>query len=475
MKTFKRKLIKRKIKNLKKTTRKNIQKGKGKLEKSDYYHLTKAVYSNQNISDFNLYSKNRLIKMLETIGLGKNIEELNKQFDNLQTTSLNEVKKMFEEAFEENMKTADNDLVLKASYNSFIAKGLTKILQGFINYQIDDETITSELTKLITDTNNQLTDIEKEDQAKYNIFKNFVITMFNERYFSINGINFIRNYLHYNELPEIKYDFSKPPFVKTTINLTPSQINYNKFVKYIEKFKVTFTAFAESHYNIIIDTFKNIRNKYNEEVTKKAIENAVTESDSKYELVLKKGTKLYKGVSYKNKSRLEFSGENDKLLYWFAFDPLTTFNYTVPTETAGYIKQFCESEIGYVGEFVVKEDYKLLNLLHENILEYLSDLMKDDPDMLEVINKILYVKDNQIGRNSYYDEDIKFVKWLCKNNYNGYISKTDALNLHPELCLCNPIEKVDQSDITPVAELFHFCDKTHDDVNFITSFFRVFN
>ena len=125
------------------------------------------------------------------------------------------------------------------------------------------------------------------------------------------------------------------------------------------------------------------------------------------------------------------------------------------------------------GEFEISQDVVLLNLLHPNIIQHLTSLIGDDPAMLSALNKILYIENGNLVRKSYEEEDRTLAKWLCSHGFNGYVSTTSATNLHPELCLCNPIEKVvplTENDITDAAELFYFCDDTYKDINFITDF-----
>ena len=80
----------------------------------------------------------------------------------------------------------------------------------------------------------------------------------------------------------------------------------------------------------------------------------------------------------------------------------------------------------------------------------------------------MYVDEtNQIKRKSEMDNDTKFVLWLCKNGFNGYIALTSAGNtLHPELCLCNPTDKLEpftEDNVTDLSTLFHFCDGKYSD------------
>jgi hypothetical protein len=63
------------------------------------------------------------------------------------------------------------------------------------------------------------------------------------------------------------------------------------------------------------------------------------------------------------------------------------------------------------------------------------------------------------------------MKWLCSKGYKGYISTTNAIKLHPEICLCDPLTKINpitEDDITPISELLYFCDGKYAEIDFYT-------
>lgn len=458
--------------------KRRTQKGRGKLEKSKYYYITKTSYSNKYLGDFNLYSKQKLIEMLNDVGLNQVVPNLNEWWENFHKSVYDDVVNAFETVLD--VYSEKSSEIMKLSYYGFRRFSLNYLLQAFINYQLNnDEVIKSDLTELITKTYNIINNEDIEIKKKYDAFKEFIMTIFNDKYFSINSLNFIEYFMDYTEHAHKETKLVQRPgtrfFDIVKVVLTPEQQLTNDFSKLFLEFRKKFDLYRTSHYDTLIQHFTMIKEIYNKEVTYPAIQAAVSNTDNEYEMVLKKGTKLYKGVTRDNKSRLYFSSDKDKLLSWFAFDPLTTFSYVITNEaSAGGINAFCDVDgLGYVGEFEISQDVILLNLLHPNIIQHLTSLIGDDTAMLSVLNKILYIENGNLVRKSYEEEDRTFAKWLCSHGFNGYVSTTSATNLHPELCLCNPIEKVvplTENDITDAAELFYFCDDTYKDINFITDF-----
>jgi hypothetical protein len=458
--------------NLKRRT----QKGRGKLEKSPYYYITKTAYSTDGLDDFNLYSKQKMIEMLINTGLQDEVPELNKWYTAFQKATEAEVIKMIETVLD--VYSQKTNEITATIYKAFVRMDLKYIIRTFINYQLNDDSTKDELIELITNTQNTIKSETTDVTTKYNAFKQFLLTIFNEKYFSINSLNFVKHFMNYSVsmYKTQKFVFAKGMPTKTIdVVLTDDELMFNEFATKYSEFKGIVEMSSKSHYDELIKYFKKIKDVYTEKFSVPAIQNALSQTENEYEMVLKKGTKLYKGVTRDKKSRLYFSGENDKTLYWFAFDPLTTFSYVITNKAStGGINDFCHgSGLGYVGEFQMNQDIKLLNLLHPNIIAHLTALIGTDETMLKVLNKILFIKDGELVRKSFYDEDIAFVKWLCAKGFNGYVSTTSATSLHPELCLCNPTDKVaplTEDDITDASDLFYFCDDKYEDVNFITNF-----
>ena len=162
------------------------------------------------------------------------------------------------------------------------------------------------------------------------------MTIFNDKYFSINSLNFIKYFMDYTEFAHSETKLVQRPGTRfhdlVKVDLTPEQRMTNDFTKSFLEFRKKFDLYGTLHYDTLIEHFTMIKEVYNKEFTYPAIQAAVSNTDNEYEMVLKKGTKLYKGVSRENKSRLYFSSDKDKLLSWFAFDPLTTFSYTITNE-----------------------------------------------------------------------------------------------------------------------------------------------
>lgn len=465
---------KRKLHNKKKTYKKKrnnrkqkIQKG-GKLDKSYYYLLAKTHYSFTGLEDFNLYSKDKLIEILTKLNMKH--DYVTDFYKKLQINSSTAINAIFVNTFEPHL----SESVYEKSYTMFMTYELDIFLQTFINYQITSKDIETEVTKLITYTYNFVNDISNTNEIKYAEFKKFVTTMFNARYFSINSINFVRYFMIYDMIDDYKTVKINYKYTKVKIELDDDQKAYNDFAQSykVNNYTEAFNEFAALHYGMLTNIFDKIKDEYRENIMIPLITKAVAESDDEYSLVLKKGTKLYKGVTKPLVERLSFKSTDDILFYWFAFDPMTTFNYTLSQKALPRINGVCHGDtgIGYVGEFDVNYDIKLLNLLYPNIITYLTQFTKNDKTIMDTINKILKIDEQgNVIRTSVYEDDIKFVKWLCVNNFDGYIS-TSAASLHPELCLCKPVDKVRIESVNAISELFHFCDDTYKDVDFITSF-----
>jgi hypothetical protein len=473
----------RKIKKLK-------HHGSGKVLPSKYYSIRRTTYSHDENTtpEFNLYSKEKLMEMLTDVELQHLIPEVKEWFKAFQTTVKAEINNMFETMFETNIQ---NTLIIKNLWNKInnVVESEEEVLSLFINYQVTDDDARKQITELVRQFYAIVSDPDADTMDKYTSFKQFVTTMLDEKLFSINILNFIKNMVAYSKINSYKYNFSVRPPQRIDIQLTPEQHDFNEFVvKYDTYIENTINPLIVSHYDKIIEIFTNIGAKYDEEIAVPIINAAIAQSNNEYTLVLKKGTRLYKGVNSASKSRLKFSSEQDKLLSWFAFVPFTTFSYGLTqNKPPSTINMLCtpatpENEataknLGYIGEFTVNADYELLNLLHPNIIQYLTNLADGDADVIDNINKILYVENGKIGRKSEYEADVKFVKWLCSKGYNGYIAKETAIKLHPELCLCNPETKLDpltEDDITSMADLFFFCDGKYSDINFKLSLSTAF-
>jgi hypothetical protein len=453
-------------------TIKTQQKGRGKVEKSKYYYLSKTVDTEDAAhEELNLYSDKKIREMLADAELNEYILPFNEWYSNFQKEMLKTIKLLFETVIEKYISASDEDIIAVKTYKAFISYDLSDLLSRFINYQLDDETQQKELTELITETYNKINDETIDDRTKYNIFKQFVLTIFDERYFSINALNFVKYGINYEKFKTFKFDFSKRPPTKINVSLTNGQLQFNQFVDEITPQLEAFNVYIKSHYDKIVEMLGKLYDKHNIDITIPAVNNAVKPSDNEYEFILKKDTKLYKGVTKANKSRLNLLNEQDKLFFWFAFDPFTTFNYTLPQTKISKINQLCDN-VGYIGEFTINADYKLLNLLHPNIIKYLSDLIvQGEEHILTLINEILYIENGELGRKSIYAKDIEFMKWLCSKGYNGYIATTHAIKLHPEICLCDPLTKINpitEDDITPIHELLYFCDGKYSDIDFYT-------
>jgi hypothetical protein len=201
------------------------------------------------------------------------------------------------------------------------------------------------------------------------------------------------------------------------------------------------------------------------------VKNMIQPADNEQFLILKKNSNIYRCVPASKKNTLTETG---KSFLWYGLELVSILNYALPeyVEEDPSITNYCNNELGYVGTFVVNQDLRLLNLMNTSTLDYLNTTVKDE-EVLKVIKNIVYVEDSVVKRKSFLNDDKTFVRWLCKNGFNGYISVNDAGGtLHPEICICNPEQKLEPynaDNITPVNKLFHFCDGSSEVNFFITN------
>lgn len=464
-------------------TSKKIYGGGEKIAPSPYFVLTKATYLNdEGQEDFCLYGKNRIVQILKDLNLNDDADKFLTKYNDLYVKSkelLSELIRDIDQIYEK-MQTLEESV--KAEYEAIVANrwllfgDMNDILyQGLINPQMESSDDRTYMMTLIKQYISNATP-DKSFLEKYTLHKNFVNEMFSEKLFTPSALFVIgiKSYSTFYEPSdfEVKWRKQKP--------LTPVQKQYNKDIDTLldkKNYSKKIGEIKSSFVQTIREALYSVTNKYMRDEFPSIINNVVSETDDDHLLVLKKGSRIYRCVPTTKKTTLT---EKNKSFLWYGFEPVSIISYALPQD--GYprtISEFCsddhENSLGYIGTFVVKDDLKLLNLLNPSIIDYLTSIVKEEDNaILTTINKILYIEDSSVKRRSEINDDKNFVRWLCKNGFNGYIATTNASGtLHPEICLCDPtnkLENYDEDNITALKSLFHFC-KEDTGVDFYINYY----
>jgi len=308
------------------------------------------------------------------------------------------------------------------------------------------------------------------------------------------------------ELFKTKDNIRRPKRVvplSITIVLTEEQLNYNsKTTNFLNsKFKFmdndelvferkllpfiyeTITIFEKKIKSIYLNV---VDEKYRSEFLLKNIQKVIEAVPNEESLIkLKKGTLLYKGVSKSRLNRLNIDQSSNLIFTFLGFDPNTAALYSINRDGKGNFStqsEFCEKSAGYIGEYEIVDDLILLNFKNKNIITFLKRMIDDLDDdkvspeqktkMKNLAGTILKIEDNgEVKRNSFYDEDFEFVKFLCENTqYKGYIyalndDNTISDGLSPEVLICYPKDNIKLVHTNDMSELLFNCSKSLNDIN----------
>jgi hypothetical protein len=447
----------------KRATYKRTQKG-GELEPSPYYYVSKSTYSGGDNS-FNLYGKQRVMNMLKIIDRPDAASKYLEEFNSVRmrsNTLLQSILKHYDVVFADKLDDLTDDEKTKyvGLTNTLFSKNKDYVSKVLINYQIETDADMMKIKQTIDDYINAINTLDASYTTKYEAYKHFLQEIFNDDLFSINSLNF----LTLNELKKKLTFIGKPP-------LTPGETKFNKYVEDVKEYYRNIENLKnELSITLLPSTLRQIYEYYMETEFPSIVKGMVQPAENEHLLVLNKNSKIYRCVPASKKNTLTETG---KSFLWYGFEPLSILNYALPeyVENSG-ISNYCNEYLGYIGTYVVNQDLQLLNLLNITTLDYLKTNVKDE-QVLQAIDKIVYVEDNIVKRKSVLSDDKTFVRWLCKNGFNGYMSVNDAGGtLHPEICICNPdqrLEPYNADNVTPLNKLFHFCDGTQEVDFFITN------
>lgn len=144
-------------------------------------------------------------------------------------------------------------------------------------------------------------------------------------------------------------------------------------------------------------------------------------------------------------------------LYWFAFEPVTSSEYTQPSFLRGDSKE--KTTFWYRDNLRPITAYKIsrrrlifFNFDHEGGREAFLLYMKDR-NAPEDVQEAFRLGWGRI-RRSYLMNDITVSNWLCEQgDVDGYISYHGSKNLWPEIMICNPETKLQEDLDAPIAQL----------------------
>lgn len=235
-------------------------------------------------------------------------------------------------------------------------------------------------------------------------------------------------------------------------------------------------------YKIIDHIFITYKNNNLDTLFKSKLENT---SDGV--ITIKKNSTFYKGVSKENHSNLKIENNTNLLFYYIGFDPLTAAVYSVSNTTLdddrrtyNSQKEFCEFSAGYVGEFQILNDLKMLdfkNITIYSIVDTIADNSQLDAEnkanLKKFIRKILIPSPNtnEMIRISNYSDDYAFMTLLCNaTDFDGYVyalnsQGTISDGLNPEIVVCNPYGKISVISETPMRDIFLNCSNDLSYIN----------
>jgi hypothetical protein len=205
-----------------------------------------------------------------------------------------------------------------------------------------------------------------------------------------------------------------------------------------------YPKYMDNHQKLIKKMGVLLYNDYFKKYSQYPLKTSINQANS-HEMIIPKGTKVYKGVSKARQDRLTDLDD----YFWLGYDLVTSMAYITGLDySAGTLGDFCQS-LGVIGVFQTTEDLHLLNL---SKIETIRNLMKEikDPKILKILTESFEIVTDPLGhesikRVSKEEEDLILVQWLCQNGYSGYTS--DVINgFASELMLCHPKGKIELID-----------------------------
>ena len=199
------------------------------------------------------------------------------------------------------------------------------------------------------------------------------------------------------------------------------------------------------NYSFLINTI--IKNKLHE----------LTKIDDN-DLILKKDKIIYRATNHK---------EVDNRESWYSYDIYTAmlyvFNPIKLNDPHNVRLSELKSKYRNIHLYkIINTDNKIINLSNCSEIDKLSDqFIEKFPYITELYNSYKCIRGN-VSRSPIFEEDRKFVNFLCSSGYDGYISNK-INNLHPELMFCNPINNITyQSTYTEYPYYFTEPYSKHD-------------
>ena len=228
------------------------------------------------------------------------------------------------------------------------------------------------------------------------------------------------------------------------------------------KIRKEIELFLKKYSKITLGTLKLLQTQYDNDATQFAKKTKV--SPDKLNIIIPKGTFLYKGVKKTKINRLK--DMND--YFWLAFDLTTANTYMVPyNEYSSRLKRLCEN-LGYIGIYRTKNDLTLLNLSNiENVKKIKSQIQ--DVYLWAIFKKAFKIVGDGAGhetikRESVSGDDLLIAKWLCSNGYDGYATDllqsfhSEVMLFHSEVMLCHPKNHIEYLNYYDVKDLdYHYC------------------
>lgn len=244
-------------------------------------------------------------------------------------------------------------------------------------------------------------------------------------------------------------------------------------------------------YDVIIKIFQDVNIVYKKNNIDNIVFSKLSNTSEEAVVMVKKDSMFYKGISKENLINFNIHNKPDGplLFYYLGFDVITAAAYSVSNTTLdedprtfNAQDEFCNFSAGYVGEFKILKDLKMLDFKNKNIHSIIDSIAEnsklDDAskkEMKSLIRKILvYSKENDdMLRISNYTDDFAFMELLCEaTDFDGYIYATNSKGelskgLDPEICICKPQDKISIESKTEIKDLIINCAS---DLSFINPY-----
>lgn len=131
------------------------------------------------------------------------------------------------------------------------------------------------------------------------------------------------------------------------------------------------------------------------------------------------------------------------------------------------LSSYCK-ELKKIVIFRTIKSLSLLNFSLPKTIQYVRSLIENqDKELLPIFDKSYSYKDENIIRSSIMEDDQKIATFLCKNNFDGYIS-FNTLLFHNEVMICKQTEVLDVEEICDQNDInLPFCNHPYIDYDLV--------